>query len=69
MTKSTAARVRDLRAMAREFRDKVSETSMAAYVDLMLRSAEELEELADDLERAASEHNAAVGRGRAATSD
>ncbi len=49
-----------LRALARQFRAKAGETQLAVYIDMMGRSAMELERLADKIE--------AEGQGKGACS-
>lgn len=50
MTDKTAKKVLEMRALASEFRAKAEETELLPYIDLMRRSAAELEKLADELE-------------------
>ena len=47
----TCVKADELRRLAREFRAKASETAMGEYIAMMMRSAQELEELADSLDK------------------
>ena len=49
-TNSRLEKAQELRALARQFRSKAEETQLLKYVDLMRRSAAELERLADQIE-------------------
>jgi hypothetical protein len=44
------AKAQELRELARQFRSKADETQLMKYVDLMRRSAAELENLAERIE-------------------
>ena len=44
------AKAQELRELARQFRSRAEETQLLKYVDLMRRSAAELEHLADQIE-------------------
>ncbi len=46
------AKAQELRELARQFRSRAEETQLIKYVDLMRRSAAELEHLADEIEGA-----------------
>lgn len=50
VSNTRTAKAQELRALARQFRNKADETQLMKYVDLMRRSAAELERLADQLE-------------------
>lgn len=54
------ANVHELRELARQFRVKASETQLANYVGLMLRSADELERLAGQIEAGSDGNQAAL---------
>ena len=45
------AKAMELRVLAMDFREKAEEMRLIKYIDLMLRSATELERVAEDLER------------------
>jgi hypothetical protein len=47
-----AAKAQELRELARQFRSKADETQLQKYVELMRRSAMELERLAEQIESA-----------------
>lgn len=51
MVMSVARRVENLRKLAVEMRNHAGETEMPVYVELMLRTARQLEQEADKLER------------------
>lgn len=42
--------VSELRRLARQFREKATETQLSSYVELMHRSAADLDKLADQIE-------------------
>jgi hypothetical protein len=46
------AKAQELRELARQFRSRAGETRLRKYVELMCRSAMELEHLADQIEAA-----------------
>lgn len=50
MNEDSAVRIRELRALANQFRAKAEETQLSTYIELMIRSAAELDRLADELE-------------------
>ncbi len=56
MTDPRLTKAMELRNLAMDFREKAEEMRLAKYIDLMLKSAVELERLAEDLERMADDH-------------
>lgn len=50
MDDARIAKVVELRELARQFRSKADETQLLKYIDLMRRSAAELENLAEQIE-------------------
>jgi hypothetical protein len=56
MTDPRLTKAMELRHLAMDFREKAEETRLVKYIDLMLRSAVELERLAEDLERMADDN-------------
>jgi hypothetical protein len=56
MTDPRLTKAMDLRNLAMDFRERAEETRLVQYIDLMLKSAVELERLAEDLERMADDN-------------
>jgi hypothetical protein len=56
MTDPRLTKALELRHLATDFRERAEEMRLVKYIDLMLRSAVELERLAEDLERMADDN-------------
>ena len=56
MTDPRLTKAMELRNLAMDFREKSEGTRLVEYIDLMLKSAVELERLAEDLERMADDN-------------
>jgi hypothetical protein len=56
MTDPRLTTAMELRNLAIAFRDRAEEMRLVKYIDLMLKSAGELERLAEDLERMADDN-------------
>jgi hypothetical protein len=56
MTDPQLTKAMELRHLAMDFRERAEETRLVKYIDLMLKSAAELERLAEDLERMADDN-------------
>ena len=56
MTDPRLTQATELRGLAMDFRERAEETRLGNYIDLMLKSAVELERLAEDLERMADDN-------------
>jgi hypothetical protein len=54
MVDARNSKIVELRELARQFRQRAEETQLTKYVDLMRRSAAELERLADQIENGIS---------------
>jgi hypothetical protein len=56
MTDPRLTTAMELRNLAMDFRERAEEMRLVKYIDLMLKSAVELERLAEDLERMADDN-------------
>jgi hypothetical protein len=56
MTDPRLAKAMELRNLAMDFRERAEEMRLVKYIDMMLKSAVELERLAEDLERMADDN-------------